>query len=94
MRKKHNKPKNIRRKDEHFKYFLFEINHGHTNEIFIHKETQKIPDIDEYINNKFEAIYDYFEPRVVELEISPLGEYEYKELDYLGATKLMTLWNS
>ena len=91
MRKKHEKYKNIRRKDQNFKYFLFDVNHGHTQETFIHKETQQIPDIDEYIENKFEAIYDYYNPRVVEVEISPLGKYEYKELEYLGCSKLMEL---
>ena len=94
MRKKHEKYKNIRRKDKHIKYYLFDVNHGHTQETFIHKEIQELPDIDEYIENKFEAIYDYYNPRVVEVEISPLGKYEYKELEYLGCSKLMELWNN
>ena len=42
MRKKHEAPKNIRRTDEHFRYFLFEVDRGVTNDVYIHKETQKI----------------------------------------------------
>ena len=58
MRKKHEAPKNIRRKDEHFRYFLFEVDRGVTNDVYIHKETQKIECEDEYILNKIDFIQD------------------------------------
>ena len=46
MRKKHSPPKNIRTKDQYFRYFLFEVDRGITNEVYIHKETQTIFDTD------------------------------------------------
>ena len=94
MRKKHEQFKNIRWKDEHFKYFLFDVSTAETHYAFIHKETQIIEDIDEYVENKFEAIYDYFQPRPVEIEISPLGQWEYNSLNQAGTKKLMKLWKN
>ena len=39
MRKKHSPPKNIRTKDgrENFRYFLFDVDRGVTNDVYIHK---------------------------------------------------------
>ena len=40
------KPKIIQRKEENFTYFLFEIDNGLRRDIFIHRETQKIEDLE------------------------------------------------
>ena len=86
MRKKHDPPKNIRTKDgrENFTYFLFEVDRGITNEVFIHKETQVISDEDEYIINKMNYIQDAYNPQMVSVEISPLGKWEYNALKNTG----------
>ena len=85
MRKKHSPPKNIRTKDnrENFRYFLFEVDRGITNEVYIHKETQTIFDEDEYILNKIDFIQDQYKQMVV-VEISPLGKWEYNSLKQSG----------
>ena len=85
MRKKHNPPKNIRTKDnrENFRYFLFEVDRGVTNDIYIHKETQTIFDEDEYIYNKIDFIQDQYKQLVV-TEISTLGQWEYNALKQAG----------
>ena len=82
MRKKHSPPKNIRTKDgrENFRYFLFDVDRGVTNDVYIHKETQKIIDEDEYILNKIDFIQDQYNPQMVVVEISPLGKWEYNAL--------------
>lgn len=87
MRKKHNPPKNIRTKDnkENFRYFLFEVDRGVTNDIYIHKETQTIFDENEYIYNKIDFIQDKYKQLVV-TEISPLGKWEYNALKQSGIT--------
>ena len=83
MRKKHSPPKNIRTKDQYFRYFLFEVDRGITNEVYIHKETQTIFDEDEYILNKIDFIQDQYKQMVV-VEISPLGKWEYNALKNTG----------
>ena len=86
MRKKHDPPKNIRTKDgrENFTYYLFEVDRGITNEVFIHKETQVIFDEDEYIINKMNYIQDAYNPQMVSVEISSLGKWEYNALKNTG----------
>jgi len=93
MRKKHDPPKNIRTKDgrENFTYFLFEIDRGTTNDIFIHKETQIIIDEDEYILNKIDFIQDQYNPQMVVVEISPLGKWEYNYLKQSGVNLFVEL---
>ena len=80
MRKKHEAFKNIRTKDENFRYFLFDIDRGSTTDVFIHKETQKIESEDEYIQNKMEFLQDKYNPQLIYTEISPLGKWEYNSL--------------
>ena len=96
MRKKHDPPKNIRTKDgrENFTYFLFEVDRGTTNEIFIHKETQNIIDEDEYILNKIDFIQDQYNPQMVVVEISPLGKWEYNALKQTGVNLFVELWKN
>tara|TARA_R100000781_G_C4034864_1_gene111892 strand:+ start:334 stop:624 length:291 start_codon:yes stop_codon:yes gene_type:complete len=93
MRKKHEPPKNIRTKDrrENFTYFLFEVDRGITNEVFIHKETQVIFDEDEYIINKIDFIQDQYSPQMVVVEISPLGKWEYNALKNTGVNLFIEL---
>tara|TARA_R100000231_G_scaffold17309_1_gene17987 strand:- start:2508 stop:2795 length:288 start_codon:yes stop_codon:yes gene_type:complete len=93
MRKKHSPPKNIRTKDgrENFRYFLFEVDRGITNEVYIHKETQTIFDEDEYILNKIDFIQDQYKQMVV-VEISPLGKWEYNALKNTGVKLFSDLW--
>ena len=91
MRKKHEPFKNIRTKDEHFRYFLFEIDRGVTSDIFIHKETQIIIDEDEYILNKIDFIQDQYTPQMVVVEISPLGKWEYNYLKQSGINLFVEL---
>ena len=91
MRKKHSPPKNIRTKDQYFRYFLFEVDRGITNEVYIHKETQTIFDEDEYILNKIDFIQDQYEQMVV-VEISPLGKWEYNALKNTGVKLFSDLW--
>tara|TARA_R100000664_G_scaffold15696_1_gene24283 strand:+ start:250 stop:540 length:291 start_codon:yes stop_codon:yes gene_type:complete len=96
MRKKHDPPKNIRTKDgrENFTYFLFEVDRGTTNEIFIHKETQNIIDEDEYILNKIDFIQDQYNPQMVVVEISPLGKWEYNALKQTGVNLFIEMWKN
>ena len=91
MRKKHSSPKNIRTKDQYFRYFLFEVDRGITNEVYIHKETQTIFDEDEYILNKIDFIQDQYKQMVV-VEISPLGKWEYNALKNTGVKLFSDLW--
>ena len=93
MRKKHEPFKNIRTKDgrENFTYFLFEVDRGTTNDIFIHKETQIIIDEDEYILNKIDFIQDQYSPQMVVVEISPLGKWEYNALKQTGVNLFIEL---
>ena len=93
MRKKHEPPKNIRTKDgrENFTYFLFEVDRGITNDVFIHKETQVIIDEDEYILNKIDFIQDQYSPQMVVVEISPLGKWEYNALKNTGVNLFIEL---
>jgi|TARA_R100001443_G_scaffold59735_1_gene70028 hypothetical protein len=86
MRKKHEPFKNIRTKDgrENFRYFLFEVERSTTDDIYIHKETQKIIDEDEYIINKVDYIRDKYEPELVVPCISALGKWEYYALKNAG----------
>jgi len=93
MRKKHSSPKNIRTKDgrENFRYFLFEVDRGITNEVYIHKETQTIFDEDEYILNKIDFIQDQYSPQMVVVEISPLGKWEYNALKQTGVNLFVEL---
>ena len=96
MRKKHDPPKNIRTKDgrENFTYFLFEVDRGTTNEIFIHKERQNIIDEDEYILNKIDFIQDQYNPQMVVVEISPLGKWEYNALKQTGVNLFIEMWKN
>jgi hypothetical protein len=91
MRKKHEAFKNIRTKDEHFRYFLFDIDRGSTTDVFIHKETQKIESEDEYIQNKMEFLQDKYNPQLIYTEISPLGKWEYNSLKQSGVALLNEL---
>ena len=96
MRKKHSPPKNIRTKDgrENFRYFLFDVDRGLTNDVYIHKETQKIIDEDEYILNKIDFIQDQYNPQMVVVEISPLGKWEYNALKQTGVNLFIELWKN
>ena len=93
MRKKHEPFKNIRTKDgrENFTYFLFEVDRGITNDVFIHKETQVIIDEDEYILNKIDFVQDQYSPQMVVVEISPLGKWEYNALKNAGVNLFVEL---
>ena len=93
MRKKYDSYKNIRTKDgrENFRYFLFEVDRGITNDVFIHKETQIIIDEDEYILNKIDFIQDQYNPQMVVVEISPLGKWEYNALKNAGVNSFVEL---
>tara|TARA_R100000988_G_scaffold100238_1_gene70474 strand:- start:193 stop:483 length:291 start_codon:yes stop_codon:yes gene_type:complete len=93
MRKKHSSPKNIRTKDgrENFRYFLFDVDRGVTNDVYIHKETQNIIDEDEYILNKIDFIQDQYSPQMVVVEISPLGKWEYNALKQTGVNLFVEL---
>jgi len=93
MRKKHNPPKNIRTKDgrENFRYFLFEVERSTTDDIYIHRETQKIIDEDEYIINKVDYIRDKYEPEFVVPCISDLGKWEYFALKNAGVKLFVEL---
>ena len=95
MRKKHEPFKNIRTKDgrENFRYFLFEVDRGITNEVYIHKETQTIFDEDEYILNKIDFIQDQYKQMVV-VEISPLGKWEYNALKNTGVNSFSQFCNN
>ena len=86
MRKKHEAFKNIRKKDEHFRYFLFDIDRGMSTDVFIHKETEVITNEDEYIQSKMEFIQDKYNPQLIYTEISPLGKWEYNSLKQSGVT--------
>jgi hypothetical protein len=94
MRKKYESYKNIRRKEENFQYFLFEVDDGIRTEVFIHLETQLIENEDEYFGNKIDAIYDKYKPKLVEIEVSPLGKWEYNALKQSGAETLLELWSN
>jgi hypothetical protein len=96
MRKKHQAYKNIRTKDgrENFRYFLFEVDRGITNDVYIHKETQIIIDEDEYILNKIDFIQDQYTPQMVVVEISPLGKWEYNALKNSGVNLFVELWKN
>jgi hypothetical protein len=87
-RKKHEPFKNIRTKDQYFKYFLFEIDRGRTRETFIHIETKTIFNDDEYILDKMTQIQKYYDPQMIEVEISPLGKWEYNALKEKGLKSL------
>jgi|TARA_R110000824_G_scaffold10706_2_gene46859 hypothetical protein len=93
MRKKHEPFKNIRTKDgrENFTYFLFEVDRGITNDVYIHKETQTIFNEDEYILNKIDFIQDQYTPQMVVVEISPLGKWEYNALKNSGVNLFIEL---
>ena len=93
MRKKHSSPKNIRTKDgrENFRYFLFDVDRGVINDVYIHKETQNIIDEDEYILNKIDFIQDQYSPQMVVVEISPLGKWEYNALKQTGVNLFVEL---
>lgn len=93
MRKKYDPYKNIRTKDgrENFTYFLFEVDRGTTNDVFIHKETQVIIDEDEYILNKIDFIQDQYSPQMVVVEISTLGKWEYNALKNTGVNLFIEL---
>tara|TARA_R100001082_G_scaffold109513_1_gene86875 strand:+ start:586 stop:876 length:291 start_codon:yes stop_codon:yes gene_type:complete len=93
MRKKYDPYKNIRTKDgrENFRYFLFEVDRGLANDVFIHKETQLIIDEDEYILNKIDFIQDQYTPQMVVVEISPLGKWEYNALKNSGVNLFIEL---
>ena len=93
MRKKHEAFKNIRTKDgrENFRYFLFEIDRGVTSDIIIHKEKQIIIDEYEYMLNKMNYIQDHYKPQCVEVEISPLGKWEYNYLKQSGVNLFVEL---
>ena len=96
MRKKHNPPKNIRTKDgrENFRYFMFEINDGVRRDLFIHLETELIGDENKYFGDKIDFIHNKYTPKLVEVEISPLGKWEYNALKQKGAVNLIELWNN
>ena len=96
MRKKHSPPKNIRTKDgrENFRYFLFDVDRGVTNDVYIHKETQNIIDEDEYILNKIDFIQDQYSPQMVVEEISPLGKWEYNALKQTGVNLFIEMWKN
>jgi hypothetical protein len=88
------KPKIIQRKEENFTYFLFEIDNGLRRDLYIHRETQKIEDRDDYIENKLDAVRDKYKPDLVEIDISDLGQWEYNALKQKGAETLLELWNN
>tara|TARA_R110002020_G_scaffold272173_1_gene487276 strand:+ start:195 stop:485 length:291 start_codon:yes stop_codon:yes gene_type:complete len=93
MRKKYDPYKNIRTKDgrENFKYFLFEVDRGVTNDVYIHKETQIITNEDKYILNKIDFIQDAYNPKMISVEISPLGKWEYNALKNTGINLFIEL---
>tara|TARA_R100000654_G_scaffold241_2_gene918 strand:+ start:3060 stop:3338 length:279 start_codon:yes stop_codon:yes gene_type:complete len=88
IRKKHDPPKNIRRKDQDFSYYIFEVDTGIKEEVIIHKETRTIFDVDEYINEKINEVHNLYNPINVHVEISPLGKWEYNELKNRGVELL------
>ena len=68
--------------------FLFEIDRGRTRETFIHIETKTIFNDDEYILDKMTQIQKYYDPQMIEVEISPLGKWEYNALKEKGLKSL------
>tara|TARA_Y100000592_G_scaffold75812_1_gene118537 strand:+ start:532 stop:816 length:285 start_codon:yes stop_codon:yes gene_type:complete len=94
MRKKHSKPKNLRKIDEHYRYFLLEIERKNTDEIYIHRETQIIIDEEEYIINKIDFIREIYNPELVVPGISALGKWEYYALKNAGVKLFSDLWES
>jgi hypothetical protein len=82
--------KNIRTKDgkENFSYYLIDVDTGLKQYVFLLKETKKVVDKKQFIENHTELVKAIYKPNEVDIQMSSLGKWEFDELKE-GGVKVM-----